>query len=901
MTATKAGVLVGIALLALGTGFAAAAAPTLWVLEAEDARLAPERTEIVRQESFPGKKGVALKSGVAASVDTPGAAADLVFTVQVPQAGRYSLTTQAATDEAGAAQMRRAKTKFESLFLRIQVGTQRPTRRVVFVPWSSPELCTQQTGVFELAGGAQEIRLWLPAGVRLDRLEVRPFRPPTVPAEAAAYRPAIVPPAAHPRLWVNADSLALIRANLEHPENKSYWERVRTLAAKPFNFIPGAEEDVAYNTPLEQAAVAKAFAYLMRGDARVGRDATGLMLAYLPRVEFGNLLDVTREVGAAIYAAACVYDWCYDLLSASERDLLRRHLMRLADEMECGWPPFRQSIINGHGNEAVINRDLLALAIAVHNEDPLPYQYCAYAILEQLVPMRRFEYQSPRHNQGTSYSAFRFGWEMHGAWLFRRMTGREVFDANIKRVPQYWLHLRLPNGEMMRDGDGVPSGPYWKYSRTALLCYAYNGDPVLKGEFLRQGGIPENPVLFLLLNDPALKAEPALTSLPTTIDFGPVLGGMIARTGWKMGADSAEVVAEIKGGGYHFGNHQHADAGSLQIYYRGLQVAKLGQYTFYGTPYDLNFAKRSVAQSMLLVVDPQETFGRNLVNDGGSRFIQTNPRTPRQAMTDPMFNYGRVMACSFGPDAQTPDFSFFAADLRGAYSDKVSACVRRFCFLNLHRPGNPAAIILLDDITARDPGFKKYWQLTTLNPPQSTPEGVLLSSESGGVTGRLDVRLLDPVRAERTVEIVSGPDLHRVDGRLFTPPTPAGPEANGYRIRVSPTQPRAHDRFLSVLQACDAAPLPIANEETDDLVIIRIADRLVVLGKGTSLIERPLELTVPGDAGAVQVLVAGLKAGAWRIVSAGAPAREATVAEGKNTLHFESRGGRYQLTAVALR
>ena len=71
MTATKAGVLVGIALLALGTGFAAAAAPTLWVLEAEDARLALERTEIVRQESFRGKKGVALKSSVVASVDVP--------------------------------------------------------------------------------------------------------------------------------------------------------------------------------------------------------------------------------------------------------------------------------------------------------------------------------------------------------------------------------------------------------------------------------------------------------------------------------------------------------------------------------------------------------------------------------------------------------------------------------------------------------------------------------------------------------------------------------------------------------------------------------------------------------------------------------------------------------------
>ena len=63
------------------------------------------------------------------------------------------------------------------------------------------------------------------------------------------------------------------------------------------------------------------------------------MLAYLPRVEFGNILDITREVGAAIYAGACVYDWCYGLLAADERETLRRHLMRLADDMECGGRP----------------------------------------------------------------------------------------------------------------------------------------------------------------------------------------------------------------------------------------------------------------------------------------------------------------------------------------------------------------------------------------------------------------------------------------------------------------------------------------------------------------------------------------------------------------------------------
>lgn len=889
----------GSAMLAIAGPALAAAAAGPWVYEAEAARLNAARAEVVAQASFRGQRGVSLRAGVASATAATGGEPDLVFTVTVPRAGRYSLSTHAATDAAGAEQMRQARSKFESLFARFQIGAERPTRRVVFVPWADPATCTQHTGNFTLADGPQEIRVWLPAGVRLDRLEVRPYAPPAVPPEAVAYQPPIVPPPRHPRLWVDSDSLARIRAHLGHPEHRPYWDRVRALAAQPFAFAPAPEADVASNPPLEEAALAKAFVHLVQDDARAGRAAVDLMLAYLPRVEFGNLLDITREIGAAIYAAACVYDWCHGLLAPAERDLLRRHLLRLAEEMESGWPPFRTGIVNGHGNEAIVNRDLLSLAIAVHDEDPVPYQYCAYAVLEQLVPMRRFEYQSPRHNQGVSYAAFRFGWEMHAAWLFRRMSGREVFDENLKRVPLYWLYFRLPDGEMLRDGDGVPGGRYWSYAQTALLCYAYNRDPVLKGEFLRQGGLPRHPILFLLLNDPALRAEPSPAALPLTLDFGPVLGGMVARTGWTMGPASPDVIAEVKGGGQHFGNHQHADAGSFQIYYRGLQVAKLAQYKFYGTPYDLNFAKRSIAQSMIRVVDPAEKVHGGAAHDGGARFVQTHPRTPRQAQTDPTFQNGRVLACSFGPSPQAPAFSYFAADLRSAYSEKLTAYVRRFCFLNLGLPGHPAAIIVLDDLATARPELPKLWQLTTLRPPASTADGVRLWNEAGGVRGHLDVAWLRPAAADRTVEIISGPEVHRVDGTLLTPPSPEAPEANGHRIVLSPRTARAHDAFLTVLQAHDDAPLPVAHEETDAAFVVRLADRVVVLPKGTELCGRALTVDVPAADEVRQVLITGLQARTWRVAGAGGAAQAFAVEPGRHTLFLTTRGGRLELDPVA--
>src|SRR5690606_5932959 len=135
-------------------------------------------------------------------------------------------------------------------------------------------------------------------------------------------------------------------------------------------------------------------------------------------------------------------------------------------------------------------------------------------------------------------------------------------------------------------------------------------------------------VLFLLLNDPILLPQYNHDELPLTKNFGSVLGGMVARTGWDQTPESGDVVVEIKGGGYNFGNHQHADAGAIQIYFHGIQVGDLGLYLSYGTPYDFNFNKRSISHSMMLAKDPNEPLrSRSTENDGGTRFSQRFPST----------------------------------------------------------------------------------------------------------------------------------------------------------------------------------------------------------------------------------------------------------------------------------
>src|SRR5690606_13995910 len=180
----------------------------------------------------------------------------------------------------------------------------------------------------------------------------------------------VLPPLEHPRLWVNQQSLPLVKSRLEVGENKAAWEKIKDQALTPFKFKFDPDVEMLHNADLERAAEAKAFYYLMTGDKKIGREAIDLMVGYLSQVEFGNILDITREMGRAIFAASQVYDWSYQLLTPEEKQILDRNVMRLASDMEIGWPPFKTTILNGHGSEAQVNRALLSMSIAVYNVDP---------------------------------------------------------------------------------------------------------------------------------------------------------------------------------------------------------------------------------------------------------------------------------------------------------------------------------------------------------------------------------------------------------------------------------------------------------------------------------------------------------------------------------------------------
>jgi heparin/heparan-sulfate lyase len=315
----------------------------------------------------------------------------------------------------------------------------------------------------------------------------------------------------------------------------------------------------------------------------------------------------------------------------------------------------------------------------------------------------------------------------------------------------------------------------------------------------------------------------------------------------------------------------------------------------------MGFNKRSVAHSMMFAVDPAENFPGTPANDGGTRYVRSCPTTPQQASSEPMFANGRRVSSSFGPSAQRPAFSYFAVDLKSAYSDKIQSYVRTFCFLNFDNPQTPAALVVLDNMTTARPEFKKYWQLNSLNPPERTAEGVTLHNTALGRSGRVGVRVLRPAAEDRQIEILSGQAAYTVFGQPFIPPDPQRPEANGHRVLFSWKTARASDVFLCVMPICDerAPQLPIALAESPAAFVLTLADRMVVLSKTGALIEQPIPVRVPADRN-YRLLLAGLAPGAWTIRSLDGKTRiEASVAAGKNTAFVALPGGNYTVDRAA--
>jgi hypothetical protein len=494
------------------------------------------------------------------------------------------------------------------------------------------------------------------------------------------------PPHEHPRLYLRAENVPDLRRRIEHPVLKPvYADLQRRAKTNPQIYVE-----------------LEAMQYLLTRDAELARRTAAAALTMLEQANFPkDKQDISRAIGRMMVTGAIVYDWCYPVLTLEQKKGFAAQEVRLAKEMEVGYPPHDGSYLTGHESEWMIMRDQLSAGVALYDEFPEMYRYAANRFFKGHLPARNFWYAGHAFHQGTSYAETRVSSELYPLFIFDRMGFPNVYSAEQHWLPYSWIYMRRPDGQMLRAGDGQGKVPKLR----SLLIASYYHDGYVLADYLKTPGIdPLNEIFELLWRDPDLQPKP-ITDLPLSHYMDAPYGWMVARTGW----DADSVIAEMKVNVYNFANHQHLDAGAFQIYHKGPLAIDSGLYEGrqggYNSPHHANYYIRTIAHNSLLIFDPDERFERAgrpaYSNDGGQRM--PNDRREPSRLEDLLksgYVTGKILDHAFGPDANRPEYTYLAGDITAAYSRKTRQVIRSFVFLDT------GTLIVFDRVVASDPAFK---------------------------------------------------------------------------------------------------------------------------------------------------------------------------------------------------
>lgn len=693
------------------------------------------------------------------------------------------------------------------------------------------------------------------------------------------------PPKEHPRLYLRAEQLPEFKERVASAEGRKIIANLTKLGVDRTPEEEAQEDKSGFRYYFRMRGVTSraqvdAIEYLASGDKDAARRAITGMLDTLKRTNYGFKNDMSRASGVMLMVGAIVYDWCYDQLTAEEKDAYVKEFVRIAGTMSCHYPPRRNESIAGHGSEWMILRDLLSAGIAIFDEYPDMFNYVRVMLQEDYIPVRNYTYQGLNYHQGTSYANLRLSADFVSLWILDRLGARDVYVPQMREVLYDFIYRRRPDGNVLPSGDtNHIRGQVDAYPLPMMLAASYWKDPYLALEWdLRPRLEPHCMIFELLWRDFSLYGK-GPQMLPLSRYSPSPFGWMIARTGW--GQES--VIAEMKINEQFYGNHQHLDGGSFQIYYKGPLAIDSGLYESqqggYNNPNNVCYTKRTIAHNSLLIDDPEEKFESYVylkgqqytVNDGGQRLVGPGwaTCTSLKDLLSEEYTVGKTLAHGFGPSEKTPDYTYLKGDITRAYSAKVKEVRRSFVFFNLGNKRQPAAMVIYDHVVSADPAFKKTWLLHSIEEPTLFDGGFEVRRTKNGDSGMLRCETLLPAGAR--MEKVGGP------GREFwvrgvnypADPRPNRPDVAGergaWRIELSPGAPAAEDCFLNVIRMADnncknfEALTRLEGEEVTGVIV---AGRGVVFHKSLSQMAKKFTLVVPEDC---SLLVTDLAAGKWKV------------------------------------
>lgn len=503
--------------------------------------------------------------------------------------------------------------------------------------------------------------------------------------------PAIAADIAHPSLLFTPQRVKEAKERMKTDENlASSWKHIKTIADQQLN---GKTDIMKLEYP--------ALAYLMTGEKKYAEKLKKVLLETSEIKSWGDREMMSRnpawrselQMAHCAFQLAVAYDAVYDILSAEERRKIADGLYNLAVEPLLGdWilDPSRIHSLNSMGHNWWTSCAGMGglLALAISNEKP-EAAAGAEAVIEALPEWFAFAgdmYQNkPRtfDRDGGMYESINYAsFGITEALLFRLAylnshPGAELEDiGQMEKLAPFFCFVAYPrNGELYSINFG-DSHKNVTGESSMLLAYAmgceapetlWYANQIVAGQH-REGYPTTTPMGFLYTPD--LKNAPSAPDLPYSMlwkDFG----WATMRDSWDK---DATMLAAKSGATW---NHSHADANSLILFHKGVDIVKDAGNCSYGKPEYREYFFQSPAHNVVLF------------NGEGQKPYQQY--------------HGTMLPGKMGNLLDAGNVKYVMADGTGPMSHAFDRNLRHYLWID-------DVIYIIDDIHSHTPGhFEWLW------------------------------------------------------------------------------------------------------------------------------------------------------------------------------------------------
>lgn len=379
--------------------------------------------------------------------------------------------------------------------------------------------------------------------------------------------------------------------------------------------------------------------------------------------------------------------------------------------------------------------------------------------------------------------------------------------------------------------------------------------------------------------------------------------------------DAAATLMRI--GGINVGDHDNDDAGTFQVYYKGLLACTSGVYLSYGSVHHTYYMQTTLAHNGLLIYNPNLADSEMTYSSSGKvnnlpRYWYTGGQKPVVSTTlDQVMSGNAIVAELIGHESKLTDgkakYGYMAGDITKAYdSSTVDYVGRRMLTVYTGDANYPMLFFVFDSIESDSADFRKTFLLHTSNEPN-----INTTNRSATIVNGDGKMVYYNVLGGDKIQAIGGTgyDFWVGNGNDFDGTAASGKQCTDEhikkdysediwgRIEVSVSGEVRTD-MLSVMYVTDksnTSALTPKAFENNTFALTTISDVTAVFIKALDRHETSLAFTTDGT-GDMSYYVSGMRAGSWKVSVNGQDKGTYTVTEDGGLLTFDATAGNVVIT-----